>query len=142
LANKTTSHCDTIVRTIFDDYLMCHEVGQNMNSQMVLYFPITITLMIVVALSIGSWYFYKQTQIYELLIAMASPLEIISLFETCRQAFLVEGGAGFQCISDAKTEQLRTIYPVISYVTLGVLLLGYGLNAYSLVSILKSVKLN
>jgi hypothetical protein len=51
---------------------------------MVLYFPITITLIIVVGLSIGSWYFYKQTQIFELLIAMASPLEIISLFETCR----------------------------------------------------------
>ena len=109
---------------------------------MVLYFPITITLLIIIGLSIGSFYFYKQTQIYELIIAMVSPLEIISLFETCRQAFLVEGGSGFQCISDAKTEQLRTIYPVISYVTLGVLLIGYALNVYSLLSFLRNLKLN
>lgn len=59
--------------------------------------------MIVVGLCVGSYFYYKNTYVFELMLACASPLEIIAIFETCRQAFLLEGSTGFKCIADAKT---------------------------------------
>jgi hypothetical protein len=55
--------------------------------------------------------------------------------------FKYEGAAGFTCVADYDTGLLRTVYPIVGWVSLVCLLLIYGLNGYSLYSILCSAKL-